>query len=280
MRETIGSVLPVDNHVHTEWSYDTPAGASMLRSCEQALAIGLPAVAFTEHLEFTEPGDGDAIIAVASDHRWWNRIKPLDVTGYLASVAECRERFPGLRILAGVEAGESHLFAASAGAIIRGHSFERVLGSLHAVPYKGRLVSADALFGAMPDDEAMRYYFTELIALIEGSDVFEVLAHLDFPRRFWPKGPHLYREEAFEEEYRAVLRALAATGRVLEINTKTPLATVDQIRWWREEGGSAVSFGSDAHLPQRVGDRFKLAVDIVEAAGFRAGQDPYDFWRV
>ena len=55
---------------------------------------------------------------------------------------------------------------------------------------------------------------------------------------------------------------------------------VDLIRWWRDVGGTAVSFGSDAHLPQRVGDRFKLAVDVVEAAGFRAGRDPYDFWRV
>ena len=39
----------------------------MARSCEQALAIGLPAVAFTEHLEFTEGGEGDAIAGVATD---------------------------------------------------------------------------------------------------------------------------------------------------------------------------------------------------------------------
>jgi histidinol-phosphatase (PHP family) len=32
-------------------------------------------------------------------------------------------------------------------------------------------------------------------------------------------------------------------------------------------------------VPARVGDRFKQAVDIVEAAGFRPGRDPYDFWR-
>jgi hypothetical protein len=50
--------------------------------------------------------------------------------------------------------------------------------------------------------------------------------------------------------------------------------------WWREVGGTAVSVGSDAHLPRRVGDRFKLAVGIVEAAGFTAGRDPRDFWRV
>jgi histidinol-phosphatase (PHP family) len=272
-------VLPADNHVHTEWSYDTSAEASMVRSCEQALAIGLPAVAFTEHLEFTAGGEGDAIGGVATDARWWGRIKPLDVTGYLAAVEESRQRFPGLRILSGVEAGESHLFAASAGKVIHGHHFDRVLGSLHAVPYKGKLVAADALFGSMPDDDVMSYYFAELLQLIEGSDLFEVLAHLDFPRRYWPRGAHLYREEDFEEEYRTVLRALAKSGRVLEINTKSPLASVAMVRWWREVGGTAVSFGSDAHLPSRVGDRFKLAVDVVEAAGFRAGHDPYDFWR-
>jgi len=272
-------VLPADNHIHTEWSYDTPHGASMARSCEQALAIGLPAVAFTEHLEFTAAGDGDAIGGVATDARWWSRIKPLDVTGYLAAVADCRDRYPGLRILSGVEAGESHLFAASAGAIVRGNQFDRVLGSLHAVPYQGKLVAADALFGSMPDDEVMRYYFAELLRLIEGSDLFEVLAHLDFPRRYWPRGSHLFREEDFEEEYRTVLDALARTGRVLEINTKSPLASVSLVRWWRDAGGTAVSFGSDAHLPQRVGDRFKLAVDVVEAAGFTSGRHPYDFWR-
>ena len=80
-------------------------------------------------------------------------------------------------------------------------------------------------------------------------------------------------------EYRTVLRALAGTDRVLEINTKSPLASVEMVKWWREEGGRAVSFGSDAHQPYRVGDRFKVAVDIVEQAGFRAGRDQYDFWR-
>ena len=251
----------------------------MARSCEQALAVGLPAIAFTEHLEFTAGGDGDAISGVATDARWWNRIKPLDVPGYLAAIAECRQRYPGLRVLSGVEAGESHLFAASAGAVVRGQPFDRVLGSLHAVPYQGKLLAADALFGSMPDDDVMRYYFAELLRLIESSDLFEVLAHLDFPRRYWPGGPHRYQEEAFEEEYRAVLRALARGGRVLEINTKSPLASVELVKWWRAEGGTAVSFGSDAHVPSRVGARFKLAVDIVESAGFRAGHDPYDFWR-
>lgn len=251
----------------------------MARTCQQAIAIGLPAVAFTEHLEFTSGGAGDAISGVAADARWWSRIKLLDVPGYLASIAECRERFPDLRILAGVEAGEVHLFTGSATSIIRGRDWDRVLGSLHAVPYKGKLIAADALFGHLPQDAAMRYYFEELLRLIEGSDMFEVLAHPDFPRRYWPSGPHRYEEKRYEEEYRTAFRALAASGRVLEINTKSPLSSVELITWWREAGGRAVSFGSDAHFPDRVGARFKQAVDIVEAAGFRPGRDQFDFWR-
>jgi histidinol-phosphatase (PHP family) len=41
-----------------------------------------------------------------------------------------------------------------------------------------------------------------------------------------------------------------------------------------------VSFGSDAHQPWRVGDKFKLAVDLAESAGFRPGRDRFDFWRI
>jgi histidinol-phosphatase (PHP family) len=273
-------VLPPDNHVHTQWSWDAPGEASMARSCEQALAAGLPAVAFTDHLDFTDWTDGDQIGAENLDPHRYNRMHLLDVPGYLATLEDCRQRYPDLRILSGVEIGEAHLWAASAGALVAASRFERILGSLHAVPVDGRLTAADDLFRLMPADEVMRRYFAEVLRLIQGSDLFQVLAHLDFPRRMWPWSADPYDEERFEAEYRAVLRALAASDRVLEVNTKSPLVSASLVRWWREAGGRAVSFGSDAHQPWRVGDKFKLAVDIVEAAGFRAGRDRFDFWRL
>ena len=76
-----------------------------------------------------------------------------------------------------------------------------------------------------------------------------------------------------------MFRALAGTGRALEVNTSSPLASVDLVRWFREEGGEAISFGSDAHQPKAVGQRFDLAVAVVESAGFRPGRDRFDFWR-
>ena len=271
-------LLP-DNHVHSQWSHDTGPEASMAAACARAVELGLPAVAFTEHLDFTAGGPADPITAAGLAPNQSPGIRPLDVAGYLASVAECRERFPALRILSGVEAGEPHLFAGSAAAVLGSGRFDRVLGSVHALPSQGSLVYSGWLLHRQPADEVMRRYFAEVVTMIEGSGLFEVLAHLDFPRRYWPAGAAEYTEAAFEEEYRAVLRALAGSGRVLELNTASPLLSVDLLRWWAQEGGTALSFGSDAHLPGHVGGRFREASGIAAAAGFRPGRDPLDFWR-
>jgi histidinol-phosphatase (PHP family) len=271
-------MLPPDNHVHTHWSWDTQDSSTMARACERAVAQGLPAVAFTEHLDFTVWTEEDRAHAQGLTDRHPAQQLPIDVEGYLAELEECRERFPELRILSGIEAGEPHLFAASLAAHLRRSPVDRVLGSLHSLELDGRLVGVTRVLYDDPT-ATMRRYLAEMVDMIDSSDVFQVLAHCDFPRRYWPGGSHRYVEKDFEEEYRAVFRALAGSGRVLEVNTSSPLASADQVRWFHEEGGEAVSFGSDAHQSGRVGDKFALAVDVVEAAGFRPGKDRFDFWR-
>lgn len=273
-------MLPSDNHVHSEFSWDTGIHASMEDTCRRAVEVGLPAIAFTEHVDFTgwghddNPPSGEPTIASR------DRVVPLDVEGYLASVERCRDKFPDLRILTGIEAGEPHHFAGSVAAVLRQGQFDRVLGSLHSIVHDGRLVFVDWVLRSRPAGDVVRDYFGEMLRLVEGSDAFQVLAHCDFPRRYWPERREgEYPEADFEEEYRTVFRALAGSGRALEFNTSSPLASVAQMRWWFEEGGGAVSFGSDAHVPLRVGAHFDVAVDIVEAAGFRPGRDEYDFWR-
>lgn len=242
----------------------------MQLACARAVEIGLPGLAFTEHVDFTD--------WILEDGR---RVAPLDVDGYLADVARCREEFPDLRILSGIEAGEPHLFPANVGAVLAAGNFERVLGSLHGIHVDGTLTAVGReLFAATDAHALMRQYFTELVVLVGGSSVFNVLAHCDYPRRYWPaERVGAYIDSDFEEEYRAVFRTLASSGRALEINTRSPMASVSQLLWWRQEGGDAVSFGSDAHQPLRVGERFDVAVDIAEAAGFRPGRDRFDFWR-
>lgn len=269
-------MLPPDNHVHSEWSWDTHA-ASMHDACRRAVELGVPAVAFTEHVDFRRwrADDGRPGLTISPGYR--AALQPFDVEGYLESVEKCRAAFPELRVVAGIEAGEPHLFAGSLEGVLRRGDFERVLGSLHAVVLDDVLVSADSLW-RMDRAEVLHRYLAEVVRLVETSSAFQVLAHADFPRRSWPRDVP-FDERAFEEDYRAVFRALASTGRALELNTRSPLWSETLVGWWREEGGRALSFGSDAHTPERVGARFVTAVDVAEAAGFRAGRDPYHFWR-
>lgn len=279
--------LPPDNHVHTRWSWDTAPSSSMQLACARAVEIGLPGLAFTEHVDFTDwsCADHDTMSAASVDHPARvgprPRVAPFDVEGYGADLQRCRDEFPALRILSGIESGEPHLFPDSVARVLASGSFERVLGSLHAIEHGGALAFVDDdLFAAVDAHELMRRYFTDMLVLVDGSSVFNVLAHCDFPRRYWPTdrvGP--YVEADFEEEYRTVFRALAASGRALEINTRSPLASVPLLQWWWQEGGDAVSFGSDAHQPPRVGEDFDIAVAVAEAAGFRPGRDRFDFWR-
>lgn len=261
----------------------------MEQACERALELGVPSVAFTEHLDFRDWGPEDLPPTGPDGPASLDRRKagPLDLDGYGECLQRCRDRFPELRILAGVEVGEPHLFAGSLAGVLKTGSFDRVLGSQHAIMDQGCLIDMLTLMREpVPGDapvqragELIREYFGQMVEMIEDSSAFEVLAHVDYPRRAWPGGTGEYDEREFEAEYRAVFRVLAGTGRVLEINTRSPIASATLLSWWRQEGGTAVSFGSDAHLPDRVADQFGLATAVAEAAGFRPGRDRYDFWR-
>lgn len=269
--------------MHSEWSWDAVAG-SMLDSCARAVALGLPSIAFTEHAEFTRPTiDPDQRTRLDEHFRRFLRpdgtfaAPELDLPGYLDCLRRCRERFPGLRVLAGVELSEPHRHPGPVAELLAAADVDRALGSVHALWADGVARPVDLTFPGRSAPEALRAYLTEVLALVESPAPFHVLAHIDFAVRYWPAAAGPFRPADFEDELRTVLRALAASGRALEINTKVPLAPVI-VGWWAESGGDRVSFGSDAHRPDLVGHGFATAVDAATAAGFRPPADPVELW--
>lgn len=257
--------MPIpDYHVHTEWSYDAPRG-SMERSCEQALEIGLPAIAFTDHADFVKVNPGQYCV---------------DIVGYLDAVERCRSKFKNLRIHTGVELGEPHWFPEETRQVLSAGKLDHVLGSVHCVRLGDRIIDASHL-SKSPDVDPITFvnsFFTETLAMIQGDQPFQTLAHLDYPKRYWPE----YREQDFEEQLRAILAAAASRDLVLEVNTtrgNVLCPGLAVLRWWREAGGKAVSFGSDAHDPSKVAAGFEHASEMVEAAGFKPAAEPTALWR-
>ncbi|WP_155368389.1 PHP domain-containing protein [Catellatospora vulcania] len=274
--------LPADGHVHSEWSWDAARG-SMERTCARAVDLGLPAIAFTEHLDHTvwtvaldtlAPG---AYLATLADPDGVLTPPVFDVSGYLEAVQACRERFPNLRILSGLEMGEPHWHAAAAAKVLGAGRFDRVLGSVHCLPAGDGFTEPPGLYRLRAAEEVVREYLAEVARMAAGSDLFSVLAHIDYPVRYWPEQAGPFDPHAFEDEFRHALRVLADSGRALEVNTKVPLHP-EVVRWWRQEGGAAVTFGSDAHDPTGLAFGFGPAADMVQAFGFRPGRHPCDFW--
>jgi histidinol-phosphatase (PHP family) len=245
----------------------------MEATCRRALDYGLPAIAFTEHADFVAVHEGQHV---------------LDVHGYLDCLERCRSKFPGLRILSGVELGEPHLFPEETATVLAAGILDRVLGSVHCIRVDGRPrdLSEPGLMIPQAAPSHFRAYLAEVLDLARSGQPFEVLAHLDYPRRYWPHGELRLDETDFEEEYRAILGEAARRGTVLEVNTTRgadgprrlcPGPRV--IGWWREEGGERVSFGSDSHEPSKIAAGFAAAAAAVEAAGFRPADDPAAHWR-
>jgi histidinol-phosphatase (PHP family) len=262
----------------------------MEAACRRAVELGLPSIAFTEHVDLTPwyvPADSlEMFPRVGADYVGGDstfRAPPLDVDGYFESVERCRAHFPSLRILTGVEFGEPHWFAGELAQLLAGGRFERVLGSLHSLEIGGTPRVVDEWFhtdhvAGEAEAESVRAYLDELTRMADAVGDFEVVAHIDYLVRQIEKAGRRHDPRPFEDEYRAALRALAGSGRVLEINSRLPLDPT-LVGWWHEEGGEAVSFGSDAHTPEAVGRGFADAAAVAEAAGFRRRSDPLDFWR-
>jgi histidinol-phosphatase (PHP family) len=275
-------VLPQDGHVHSEWSWDAPAG-DMERTCARAEALGLRSLVFTDHADFTawdlrghpaRAGVQGSVIDGAFLPR------PLDVSGYMAAVDRCRALFPDLVILSGVELGEAHLHPQSTAALLA-HGFDRVLGSLHSLPdlsAPGRWVGVGEAFTRQrrPID-VIRRYLAEVERMLAADPPIEVLAHIDYAVRYWPREQGPLDPAEVEAEFRAVLGALAPSGRALEVNTRLPLMPVI-VEWWHQAGGTAVTFGSDAHDPERLAWQFRDTAAMVSAHGFRPGNAASDLW--
>lgn len=284
--------LTGDGQVHTEWSYDTGGPRSdavgrMQAMCRRAVEIGLPALAFTDHFDFTSwvltPEDQlpDSWASLVDENHVLAP-PPLDVDGYLDSIARCRHEFPELHILTGVEFGQPHLDEARGRQVVDLDALDRVNGSLHTIPTTdepGSIRSEPAtLYYLWPADEVVRRYLAELIRMITTGGAFAVVTHIEYAARYWPterEGP--FNPKGFEDEFRQVMRMIAGTGRALELNIGALIRPWIP-EWWREEGGRAITIASDAHTPDRLGGNFYEAMAMAEHFSFRPGRQPHDFW--
>ncbi|MBE6577721.1 MAG: histidinol-phosphatase HisJ family protein [Ruminococcaceae bacterium] len=257
-----GNVVPAvlyDMHVHSSNSHDstTPVGDSAEACAEK----GISGFAVTDHFDVQYHDTLDIMGVVDGSVRDCETV-----------ASEYEGRVDALR---GIEIGEGIWHGESVSAVMSKHSFDVVLGSVHAVRYKELSMPYSKIdFGKLSIDVIYEYldkYFDEVVEMIE-SVPCDVVSHLTCPLRYinskFGRGVDVTR---FESKIERVLRLIVEKSLALEVNTSCDDFLMPEewiIKRYKELGGELVTLGSDAHVSQNVGKNFDKAIEVLKRCGF------------
>ena len=268
-----------DNHSHSYFSADSRMDIG--DAVRTAFERGLGGICLTDHLDFDPPeGVADFTFDVPSQQ------KAIDEEVEYLGLNGRGGRFGDFKLLKGVEIGLQDKSMGTIRKVLSDNSFDCVIASLHLID------GHDPYFGDYYKPYGYKYayghYLEEFDRLIRIMPDFDILGHYDYVVRYpdYKEVTICYSE--FADVLDSILTFLVRNGKTLEINTKTyqlyrgrhPELDINVLKRFRELGGEALSFGSDAHDITRIGDRFQWCRETALAAGIEyevhyEGREPH-----
>jgi histidinol-phosphatase (PHP family) len=254
-----------DYHIHTRLCRHAEGGPR--EYVERAIAEGMSELGFADHLPFLA---GWTPAHVPADD-WAMEMSELD--DYVTLVQGLRDEYQDdLRILLGIEADFIRETSSETAQVLGDYPFDYVIGSVHVV---GERYPFDhpAMRERLSAYGVDRIYLEslDLVAEAAASSLFTVMGHIDQAKKF---GYRPGDEEAVSAAASTALRAIAAAGTALELNTAGLRAPVAEAypapALLREAAGLGIplTFGSDAHEPGHVGAGFATAAAAARTAGY------------
>ncbi|MGU3472381.1 histidinol-phosphatase [Paenibacillus sp. D51F] len=250
--------------LHTHHSRCGHAAGSIEDYIRAAIDAGIGAIGISDHSPYfgreedhPEPG-----IAMARS----------SLAGYVEEVLALKAKYEGkIEVLLGMESDFFPEHADTYRKAYEAYPFDYIIGSVHFTSgrsifnktrWKGLSQSAQA--------EQKREYY-ELIRQSAVSGMFQVLGHIDAMKGYYPAFSDIPASESID----LALQAIAGSGASIEINTSGKTKTVggwypsNEILERAHHFGVTCSFGSDSHVPARVGDDFEEVRALLKSIGFR-----------
>jgi histidinol-phosphatase (PHP family) len=253
-----------DYHIHTRMCRH--AEGEPREYVERAVALGMTEMGFADHLPFL--GGWEPLHDLTDD--WAMRVDELDE--YCSVVQDlAREYAHDLRILLGIEADFIPQTLDDTAAALEQYPFQYVIGSVHIVGDRFGFDHPE-MAGRLPAYGLDRIHLEslDLTRQLAESGLFDVAGHLDHAKKFGPPAD----AEAVAAAATAALRAVAAAGMCLEINTGGLRKAIGEtfpgpgLLAEARALGIPLVLGSDAHKPRDVGHGFDHAAELARAAGY------------
>jgi histidinol-phosphatase (PHP family) len=228
-----------------------------------AIDGGLHTLGFSDHSPFfAEPED---------HHRPWVSMAKSEFPRYVAEAEQLRKEFADrIRILVGVEADFYPEHVDLYRETLRRHDFDYVIGSVHVLDGVDLFRPERWQDATFDDLKRAKERYCDLVAQSARSGLFDVLGHVDVVKAACPTMTSI-ATPATER----MVRTIADADVVVEVNTSGK--TKECGGWYPELGilemaahyGVKLTFGSDAHDPERVGDEHAEVRRTLRDLGFR-----------
>lgn len=229
---------------------------------EAAIAGGLSVIGISDHSPyFGSPKDqAQPLIAMAKS----------EFPRYVEEISQLKQEYADrIDVLLGVE---SDFFPEHADIYRKEYTkypFDYIIGSVHlsggvSIFNRNRWKSLNDLQQIEHKEE---YY--RLIQESARSGMFHILGHIDAMKGFYPAFSDIPTPKVDE-----TLKVISECGVAIEINTSGKTKDVggwypsDQLLERALHYGVEVTFGSDAHVPSRVGDEWELVRSRLKEIGF------------
>lgn len=254
-----------DHHIHT--SMCRHAEGSPREYVERAVELGMREMGFADHLPFL--GGWEPLHDLTDD---W-AMRPDELDDYVALVLDlAREYASDVRIVLGIEADFIPETLDDTAAVLEQYPFEYVIASVHIVGDRFGFDHPE-MEGRLSEYGLGRIHLESMDLMRQAAEtgLFHVAGHLDHAAKFGPPDD----EEAAAAAASAALRAVAAAGMALEINTgglRKPIGRPFPAPALLAEAhglGIPLVLGSDAHRPVHVGYGFDEAAVLARGAGYR-----------
>ena len=264
--------MRADYHLHCEFSDDSRE--RMENQIEQAIALGLDEICFTDHVDYGIKKDWSeggiqwrGSDSVSSGAEGLDPMANVNYPEYFSKLDRMRETYKGrITIKKGLEFGiQTH----TCGQYRRLYDTYRkeldfVLLSMHQV-HDQEFWTQD-FQRSRSQREYNEEYYREIYEVQKLFKDYSVLAHLDLICRYDRNG--IYPFEKVKDLIAEILTLAIRDGKGIELNTSSwkyglpdTQPSRDILRLYKDLGGHIITVGSDAHTAARMGDHLEEALE-------------------
>ncbi len=264
-----------DYHVHTAYSDDSLY--PMEQVVEDAIALGLQEICFTDHVDYGIKRDQDdprGILYRPGDigEPEWMPAVNVDYPSYVREIQGLQHHYGGqIRLKLGLEFGVQTHTAALYKDLFARYPFDFILLSMHQIG--DRELWNQHFQQGQSQEQYHRRYYEELLAVVEQYANYSTLAHMDLISRYDIQGVFPFAKS--KPIVTEILKRVIADGKGIEVNTSSRRYGLSDLTpsreilvLYRRLGGRILTIGSDSHKKVHLGAYIGETMQELKAMGF------------